>query len=65
MKFDVETIKRLYMVSENDIKVLKGSAIPDNWKHPAVKAVFSVNNKITNIVCADGLKYNYGFYNQR
>jgi hypothetical protein len=60
----IECIKRIYMVDETDISILEGDDIPDDWKHSSVTAVFKVNGKITNIVCADGIKYNYKFYEQ-
>lgn len=60
----IECIKRIYMVNESDIDILENDDIPADWKHSAVTAVFKVNDKITNIICADGIKYNYKFYEQ-
>lgn len=57
-------IQRLYMVSDNEITTLKGTRIPKKWRHDALTAVFKVNGKICNIVCADGLTYNYKFGHQ-
>lgn len=55
-------IHRLFGVFENPkISVLTDDTIPVNWRSPGLKAVFEVNGKICNIVCADGLKYNYSF----
>ena len=60
----IECIKRLYLVSKDDIKILMDDDIPADWKHEAVTAIFEVNSTITNIVCANGVKYNYKFYEQ-
>lgn len=58
----LECIRRLYGVNgEPTIVVLKGDDIPKNWHSPGLVAVFEVNGKICNIVCADGLKYDYSF----
>jgi hypothetical protein len=58
----IECIRRLYGVSaEPKIRVLKCADIPKNWQAPGLEAVFEVNGKICNIVCADGLKYDYSF----
>lgn len=58
----IEAIKRLYGANgEPVIKKLEGEDIPPEWQSPGLFAVFEVNGKICNIVCADGLKYNYSF----
>jgi len=58
----IECIRRLYGVEpEPNIEILEGDAIPLNWQSPGLQAVFKVNGKICNIVCADGLKYDYSF----
>lgn len=59
----VECIKRLYGVNgEPKINKLTGMNIPPNWcgDNPPT-AVFEVNGSICNIVCADGLLYDYSF----
>ena len=60
----IECIKRLYMVQANQIIILTGDFIPNNWKHSGLKAIFKVNGKITNIVQANGIEYNYQFDSQ-
>lgn len=58
----VECIRRLYGVKgEPTIVKLEGEDIPENYRAPGLLAVFLVNDKISNIVCADGLKYDYSF----
>lgn len=57
----IECIKRLYAVTEDQIKVVKGTHIPKHWKRTGVKAIFKINNEIINIVCADGLQYDFSF----
>lgn len=58
----IECIKRLYGVnSEPQIEVIRGDAIPLNWQDEGLHAVFKVNGTICNIVCGDGLKYDYSF----
>lgn len=58
----VECIKRLFGVNgEPTIVILRGNAIPKKWKRDGLKAIFKVNGSICNIVCADGLKYDYSF----
>jgi hypothetical protein len=60
----LECIKRLYLIDKSNIKILVDDDIPADWKHKAVTAVFEINGIITNIVCADGISYNYKFYEQ-
>jgi hypothetical protein len=66
----LECIRRLYMVEDGDIETLTKEAdtIPTEWKHEGLLAVFKVKgfkvngkDNICNIVCADGLKYDYSF----
>lgn len=57
----LECIKRLYAVKDAEITTIKGAKIPKDWKRTGVKAIFKVNNQITNIVCADGLQYDFSF----
>jgi hypothetical protein len=58
----LECIRRLYGVNgEPEITVLKDDKIPHEWRAPGLLAVFKVNGTICNIVCADGLKYDYSF----
>lgn len=58
----IECIRRLYGVfSEPNIVILRDQDIPLNWRRDGVKAVFEVNGAICNIVCADGLIYDYSF----
>lgn len=57
----LECIARLYMIDKHDIVVLRDDDIPDNYRRDGLTAVFKVNGKICNIVCADGLKYDYNF----
>jgi hypothetical protein len=58
----IECIRRLYGAeTEPHIMILEGDTIPLNWQSTGLKAVFEVNGKICNIVCADGLKYDYSF----
>ena len=56
-----ECIRRLYMCDTNDIVELRGNAIPKVWRRDGIKAIFKVNGQICNIVCADGLVYDYSF----
>jgi hypothetical protein len=57
-----ECIRRLHGVeSEPDIVTLEGDDIPRQWQAPGLRAVFQVNGRISNIVCADGLVYDYSF----
>lgn len=58
----MECIRRLYGVyNEPDIVILRENTIPKKWQSPGLKAVFKVNGNICNIVCADGLVYDYSF----
>jgi hypothetical protein len=58
----IECIRRLYGVNgEPDIVVLKDADIPLSWRCDGLNAVFKVNGTLCNIVCADGLKYDYSF----
>lgn len=68
----IECIKRLYgaihSIQSDEIKVLNGSRghkIPkdsrQDWQRAGVKAVFSLDGKPCNIVCANGLEYDYSF----
>lgn len=58
----IECIRRLYgAFGEPKIVVLKDSDIPAEHRSDGLKAVFRVDGVICNIVCADGLKYNYNF----
>lgn len=58
----IECIKRLYGVNGiPTIVQLDGNDMPHNWRAPGLKAVFVVDGKICNIVCADGLEYDYSF----
>lgn len=60
----IECIKRLYGVRGIPIiEKLEGQNIPMEWRETSEMplAVFRVNGEICNIVCADGLKYNYSF----
>ena len=57
----IACIKRLYMTDH--VKTLEGDAIPKDWQRKGVTAVFKVpgfDNPV-NIVCADGLRYDYSF----
>lgn len=57
-----ECIRRLYGANGEPIIVtLEGDDIPQNYRAPGLVAVFEVNGSIANIVCADGLKYDYTF----
>ena len=57
-----ECIRRLYGAGGAiDITTLEGDLIPENYRAPGLAAVFEVNGKITTIVCADGLEYDYSF----
>ena len=61
----IECIKRLYGVSGiPQILQLEGNSIPENWRAAGLVAVYEVNGEICNIVCADGLKYDYSFHEQ-
>lgn len=58
----LECIRRLYGVySDPVINELRELDIPFEWRKPGVIAVYEVNGAICNIVCADGLKYDYSF----
>jgi hypothetical protein len=58
----IECIKRLYGVNgEPTIEKITPSKMPKSWKRKGLKAIFKVNGKICNIVCADGLVYDYSF----
>jgi len=58
----MECIRRLYGVTgEPKITTLQGDDIPYEWRSPGLEAVFQVDGTICNIVCADGLKYDYNF----
>jgi hypothetical protein len=57
----IECIKRLYMVTQDQIQKLEGDDIPYEWRSLGLIAVFQVDDTICNIVCADGLKYDYNF----
>lgn len=61
----IECIRRLYMVDRKNILKLGGSNIPARYKAPGLKYVFRVKSEqftgIANIVCADGLVYDYSF----
>lgn len=58
----IACIRRLYGVGgEPEIKILEGDDIPREWRSVGLEAVFEVNGKICNIVCADGLTYDYSF----
>lgn len=58
----VECIRRLYGIYEEpNIEILEGNNIPVNWRSDGLVAIFKVNGDICNIVCADGLKYDYSF----
>jgi hypothetical protein len=58
----IECIKRLYGVnSEPTIEKITPSNMPKKWKRDGLKAIFKVNGKICNIVCGDGLIYDYSF----
>jgi hypothetical protein len=57
-----ECIKRLYGVNgEPTIDIIRGDDIPLNWRNEDLHAIFRVNGEICNIVCGDGLKYDYSF----
>jgi hypothetical protein len=57
-----ECIKRLYGANgEPTIEILENEDIPKNYRRDGLTAVFRVNGTICNIVCADGLKYDYSF----
>lgn len=56
----IETIKRLYMVTEDDIVIWLGKDIQKN----GVIRKFALrgnNNRFLNIVCADALTYDFSF----
>lgn len=60
----LECIRRLYgAFAEPEINILKDKDIPEEHRCEGLVAVFEVNGAICNIVCADGLKYNYNFGN--
>jgi hypothetical protein len=60
-----ETIKRLHILINEEIKdiiIRHKSKMPKYHKQaPGLKFIFKLNNKILNIVCADGLKYDFSF----
>jgi len=57
-----ECIRRLYgAYGEPVIVTLDGDDIPENYRSPGLIAVFQVDGTICNIVCADGLLYDYSF----
>ena len=60
-----ECIRRLYGINGDPaIETILKDDIPDelsNWKKTGVIAIFKVNGKVCNIVCANGLEYNYRF----
>ena len=58
----IECIKRLYGANgEPVIDRLEDDQIPKNYRREGLTAIFKVNGQIVNIVCADGLKYDYSF----
>ena len=58
----LECIKRLHGVGQEPvIKTIEGTDIPKVWRKDGLNAIFEVNGKISNIVCADGLLYDYSF----
>ena len=60
----IETIKLLY--GEGEIKYLIGDNIPEIMRGPGIHGVFEHNRTlITNIVCADSLKYSMNFDSTR
>lgn len=61
----IECIKRLYGAHDDiTIETLAGDLIPVEWRRDGLTAVFTVNGTICNIVCADGLLYDYSFGEQ-
>jgi len=58
----LECIRRLYGVEQEPvIKTIEGPDIPKVWRKDGLNAIFEVNGKISNIVCADGIVYDYSF----
>lgn len=62
----LECIKRLYMVDNNQIITVTKSDMPKGYKSaPGIKYIFKIkgmkSKEYCNIVCADGLKYDYSF----
>jgi len=69
----IETIKRLYMVNDDDIIIYKKSGNKDfgimelSRSHRSKKGLIAMfklksnTTKFINIVCADGLEYDYSF----
>jgi hypothetical protein len=58
----VECIRRLYgALHDPHIEYLTGDNIPLEWRAPGLIGVYRVDGNICNIVCADGLKYDYSF----
>jgi hypothetical protein len=58
----LECIRRLYgAFNTPEINPLRGDDIPKEYRSEGLDAVFEVNGTICNIVCADGLLYNYRF----
>lgn len=57
-----EMIERLYDFDHDLIEAIPASKAPKRYKRPGLKFVFKYNNVlIPNIVCADGLEYDYSF----
>lgn len=55
-----EMIHRLY--GEGELERIRPSKIPAAYKTDGIKYVYKFNGKLVpNIVCADGLEYNYDF----
>lgn len=66
VEFEVDNcliaIHRLYGAFHTPkVCVLTGDSIPFCWRSEGLKAVFEVDGVICNIVCADGLTYDYSF----
>jgi hypothetical protein len=58
----LECIRRLYGAEQDPIiKTIEGPDIPKVWRKDGLNAIFEVNGKISNIVCADGIVYDYSF----
>lgn len=57
-----EMIERLYNFDHDLIEQIPASKAPKAYKRPGLKYVFKYNGVlIPNIVCADGLEYDYSF----
>jgi hypothetical protein len=55
-------IERLYGFDQDIIEQVPKSKAPAKYRRDGVRYVFKYNGVlIPNIVCADGLKYNYSF----